>query len=257
MDNYFVMQNYLKVITIPLILFSFGCVPTSFEQRVKRLESSLNDIRSVQSEIMSQVSEVQDQVRQLSGKTEELQYSANQKYGTDLDRLREDLSSLKRRVPPPANVPVLPLEEDELAAQKASLTTFVDALTKLRTGNYTDALVDLEQVKANASSDVYPHALFWIGVTYDGLTEYKNALITYNELVQKFPKHRRAPLTLLRQASVFEKLGDATASDATLKKLVNDYPNSPEAAAISSKLKTTSNTKSAPTAQSKQKKTSK
>ena len=237
-----------------LTLLLSGCVPASYEQRIKRLESSLNDIRSFQSEQMAQLSSVQQTVRQLSGKTEELEYSANQRYGTDLDSLRQDLSSLKRRVPPPANVPSQPLEEDEVAAQKAGLTLFVDALTKLRNANYTDALTDLEQAKINAASDVMPHLVFWQGITYDGLAEYKNALATYNDFISRFPKHRRAPLALLRQASVFEKLGDAKASEFTLRKLVSDYPNAPEAVAVTSRLPKSSTPAAAPAPSTNKKK---
>ena len=213
-----------------------GCVPQAFEQRVKRLESSINDIRSLQSEQTAQVADLQRELRQLTGKTEELEYSTNRKYGTDLESLKQDLSTLKRRVPPPANVPVQPIEEDEVLAERGSFSYLADALLKLRAGNYTDALPQLQQAQATMAADYQPNLLFWMGVTYDGLGEPKNSLTTYNELVQKYPQSRRAPLALIRQAAVFEKFGDGKASQATIQKLIADYPDSPEAMSMKSKF---------------------
>lgn len=228
-------KNFSSILLISLFLFS-GCVPSSFEQRVRRLESSLNDIRSLEAEHNSQLSDLHHELRQLTGKTEELEYSTNQKYGTDLDALKQDLSSLKRRVPPPANVPVQPLEEDEAISAKIGARQWSEGLLRLRAGNYTDALPVLQESQGLVGAEFLANIFFWIGVTYDGMSDYKNALSTYNELVTKAPRSKRAPLTLIRLASVFEKLGDGKASQFTLQKLVHDYPDSPEAISMKSKL---------------------
>jgi TolA-binding protein len=231
------MSRNFHTVLFSLFLLN-GCVPQSFELRVKRLESSINDIRTFQSEQSSQIEALQQELRNLTGKTEELEYSTNRKYGTDLDTLKQDLSTLKRRVPPPANVPVQPLEEDEALSDKGGFSYLADALLKLRSGNYTDALPQLQQAQASMPSDYQAQVLFWQGVTYDGLGEYKNSLATYNDLVTMYPRSRRAPLALIRQASVFEKLGDGKASQFALMKLVNDYPDSPEALSMKSRLPT-------------------
>ena len=230
------MNKNIIFSTVILSSVFTGCVPAAFEQRVKRLESSINDIRSFQAEQTSQIADLQKELHSLTGKTEELEYSTNRKYGTDLDALKQDLSTLKRRVPPPANVPVQPLEEDEALAERGSFSYLSDALLKLRSGNYTDAMPQLQQAQSVMPADYQAQVTFWMGITYDGIGEYKNSLATYNDLVTKFPRSRRAPLGLIRQASVFEKLGDGKAAQFALQKLVNDYPDSPEAISMKSRL---------------------
>ena len=230
------MKN-LRPISFLLLSTAFvGCIPQSFELRVKHLESSVNDIRSLQAEQTSQIADLQSELRKLTGKTEEIEYTTNQKFGTDMNSLKQDLSSLKRRVPPPANVPVQPLEEDEVMAERGGFTYLSDALLKLRAGNYTDALPQLEQALSTVPSDYQANVIFWQGVTYDGLSEFKNALATYNDLITSNPKSRRAPLALIRQASVFERIGDGKAAQFALQKLISDYPDAPEAISMKSKL---------------------
>lgn len=220
---------YLCVI-VPLI----GCVPAQLEQRVKRLESSLTDMRSFESEQTTEIANLRAELRRLTGKTEEIEFSQSQRLGTEFDSLKQDLSSLKRRVPPPANVPLIPLEEDENLATRYVAQPFSDALLRLREGNYSEALTLLQSI-GNSMPEIATNVLFWIGVSYEGLGEYKNALASYNDLVTGSPKHRRASLALLKQASLFEKIGDSKVADLTLQKLVNDYPNSPEAAQVKQK----------------------
>lgn len=232
MKNRFML---LKMLAVIVALAVGGCT-SGLEQRMKRLENSMNDLRAFQAEQTTQISSIQQSVRQLTGKTEEIEYSTQQRKNTDLEALRADLSSLKRRVPPPANVPVQALEDDEALAARFPNPRFADALGALRTANYTDALQYLQEVSSENPSDIGANLLFWIGVAYDGLGESKNALATYNDLVVKFPRHRRAPLALLRQASIFDKIGDGRALDITLKKLQMDYADSPEAMQVKSKL---------------------
>lgn len=224
-----------RLCIVCLFVFS-GCVSSQMEQRIKRLENSVNDMRGFQAEQTAQIQSMQQDMRKLTGKTEEIEYAANKRMGTDLDSLKADLSTLKRRVPPPANVPVQPLEEDEAIATRAGMAEFTDALTMLRSGSYAEALTMLQPIMQTIPTDYVPNVLFWVGVAYDGMAENKNALATYHDLVTQFPRHRRAPLALIRQASIFEKIGDGRAAELTMQKLVNDYPDTPEALQVKKRM---------------------
>lgn len=223
-----------KELSLILMLSFSGCM-TDLEQRIKKLESSMNDMRSFQAEQTTQISYLQGEMRKLTGKTEEIEYTQNQRYGTDLNSLKEDLSTLKRRVPPPANVPMIPLEEDEALSENSGLADFSNALLTIREGKYRDALPILQGILQTGPADAAPHVLFWVGVCYDGLSEYKSALATYHDLTTQFPKHKRAPLALLREVSVFEKIGDGKAAAITTEQLLQSYPNSPEAMQMKSR----------------------
>lgn len=227
-------------VAILLLLCVSGCAAGQLDAKVKRLETSMGDIRGFQAEQTSQISNLQTQVRQLTGRLEELEFSQNKRIGTEVSDLKRDLSTLKRRVPPPANVPVAPLEEDEAMADRLGDPVgpqFADALLKLRSGSYSDALTSFQALlQGSSGSEWAPNVLFWLGVTYDGLGETRNSLSEYNDLVTQYPSHRRAPLSLIRQASVFMKLGDKDTATLTLKKLISDYPNSVEASQAKERL---------------------
>jgi TolA-binding protein len=227
-------------------LFSFvfllsGCATTDLQRSVSRLERSLNDLRAFQAEQTETINSLDSQVRQLSGRVEELEFAQNKKLGTDLSALKEDLSSLRRRVPPPSVVPSEALESDEawaatLSAEPAQLMT--DALGSIRDGKFSDALPLLRNAEEQLEgSDKVGVPLFWQGVAYDGLGEDKDALRSYYQVVSRTPKSPRAPTSLLRQAGVFNRLGDKKAAKDSLKKLVEDYPRAKEAAIAKEKLK--------------------
>lgn len=228
-------------ITLTLVVLLSGCAAQDLKQQVNRLERSLNDLRSFQAEQTETINSLDSQVRQLSGRVEELEFSQNKRLGTDISALREDLSSLRRRVPPPSVVPAEALESDEawarsLPGESAQLLT--DALTSLREGKFSDAITFLRNAEESlAGSDKVGVVLFWQGVAYDGMGEDKDALRSYFQVSSRAPKSSRAPLSLLRQAAVFTRLGDKKAAKDSLKKLVEGYPRSAEATEARAKMK--------------------
>lgn len=227
--------------SLVVLLLLSGCATQDLKQQVTRLERSLNDLRSFQAEQTETINSLDSQVRQLSGRVEELEFSQNKRLGTDLSALREDLSSLRRRVPPPSVVPADALEADEAVAHSLSgesAQLFTDGLASLRDGKFADALTFFRNAETTlAEPDKVGVIIFWQGVSYDGLGEDKEALRSYFQVASRNPKSSRAPLSLLRQAAVFTRLGDKKAARDSLKKLLEDYPRSSEASEARTKLK--------------------
>jgi len=62
-------------------------------------------------------------------------------------------------------------------------------------------------------------------------------LRAYTEVATRFPKSNRAPTALYRQALVLVRLGDRKTATLSLRKLVDDYPKSPEAQMAKDKIK--------------------
>ena len=211
------------------------------ELDVKRMEGSLNDLRSFQAEQTTKLSSLETEIRDLSGKLEELQYSQKRQIGSVIDTLQSDVSSLRRRFPPPPIVPAATLEEDEagISRMPSELAGPVgQGLQNLREGNFEKAASYWDEaLYLTGSTQWAPLCLFWRGVSYDGLNDYKRAVEAYHEVATKFPKHSRAPLALLRQASVLIRLGDKVAAKVTLEKLIASYPKSGEVARAKERLK--------------------
>lgn len=223
-----------------------GCVPTNKTATdLARLESSLGDLRSFQAEQTTEIATLKSELRALSGRVEELEFSQNQRLGKDLTTLKDDLSSLRQRVPPPPIVPLPALEADEALAKQLPQEPgrlLGDALQLIREGKFREAMPMLQSgLDQSYNNDYAANMLFWMGVASDGLGDNKGSLRAYNELASSFSKNPtkkdRIPLALMRQASVFVRLGDGKAAALTLKKLIADFPKAPEVPVAKQKLK--------------------
>ena len=228
-----------RVVLIGVVALFSGCAAGSGS--IKSLERSIADLRAMQSEQTEALSSLDSQLRTLAGRVEELEFSQNKRIGSEVSALKEDLSNLKRLVPPPAAVPVPELEADEawasnLPADQAQI--FVDGLALVREGKFADALPLLREVsERNAGSPKGAVPLFWQGIAHDGLADNRGALRAYTEVAARFPKSNRAPTALYRQALVLVRLGDRKTATLSLRKLVDDYPKSPEAPMAKDKIK--------------------
>lgn len=224
-----------------LMLVMSGCASQKMQDDIKRMERSITDIRAFQSEQTETISSLDRQVRSLSGKIEELEYSQNKRLSGDLTALKDDISSIRRRVPPPAGVPVNELELDEVWGKSLTGETgtlFLDALQRLREGKFADALPLLQNaVEQTEGTDRAPVVLFWMGVAYEGLQDDKGALRAYSEVISRFPRSQRASASLFRQAEVLARFGDRKTAALSLQKLLEDYPRSPEVARAKERLK--------------------
>lgn len=225
------------------ILLLAGCGPSfrQIENDIDRNTQSINDIRGYQAEQASQIESLRAEIRNLTGRLDVIEHSSTNRMGSDLSALRNDLSTLKRRVPPPAIVPQDAFQADEVLV--ASLPgdisrLFSDGLERIREGSFEHAIPALRNaLDLSYGKDWSANILFWLGIAYEGMNDNRNALASYNEIATRFSKHSRAPSALLRQSDLLLKLGDMNTARLTLKKLVADYPKSSEAGAAREKLK--------------------
>ena len=230
-----------------LILLSFlitGCSGTSkLQERLDVLEKNLQDVRVVHAELTSRIDGVETQARQVTGKVEELEYSQTSQIGGidgDVGSLKQELSRLGKRIPPPALVPLIALEEDEgrVVAYGGEDSRYLsNGLTRIRTGSYTESLSLFRQLlNISQNRDLAGRALFWVAVSEEGLGNHTGALQVYHQFSQLYSDHPRLPLSLLRQASVFLRLRDTDTARLTLHKLIAQFPSSIEAREAQVKL---------------------
>jgi len=223
-------------------LVTSGCVNTAqLQSDVDRLSASLADLRSTQAEQLADLGTIKSEVRILSGRLDELEHSQKVGLGGDLSSVRADLETLKSRVPPPAIVPADALDEDQ--GKGGSLPPevapkFESGMANIRKGEFSIAKGLLEEtLDAVYGTPDAPLVLFWLGIAEEGLAQNERAVKHYAELITRYPKFRRVPLALLRQASVLIRLGDKKTANLTLKKLIADFPKSNEAGRARERLK--------------------
>ncbi|NLF25053.1 MAG: tetratricopeptide repeat protein [Deltaproteobacteria bacterium] len=231
-------------------LWAGGCAPVDqLERDVRLLERKLNDMRGQQSEQLTQISALETRVGELAGVVQELQHrQSNVQPGAGAAEVRPFAPIVgvagNPAVPqlPPAIVPLATLEADEVFAARLprpdAARSFGEALALIRASNFNGALLALQRaVEQNSRDAGTAEILFWKGVCFDGLGDNRAALGGYQELITSFPGHARTALGLLRQASVFVRLGDVETARVTLRKLIAEFPSSPEAAVARDRLR--------------------
>lgn len=231
-----------KLILFPLTLL-IACSGTSaFKQDNLALRRELGDLRNIQAEQEVELGSTRDEVRQLRGRLEELEFQlrriANpnpplaeqpQLYGQN-GALPSQPSNLSGYTSP--LIPRELLESDIQYAQSLSgqlRSAFMDSLLHLKSNRFAEAISLLRtSLSLSSGNETPPMILFWLAVAYEGQGDNPLAVQTYHEFVQKFPRHSRSPLVLLRQGSVLIRLKDFSTAKVVFNKLIGDFPRATE-----------------------------
>lgn len=73
------------------------------------------------------------------------------------------------------------------------------------------------------------NAMYWVGEAYFGEKKYENAILQFQEVVQKHAKHPKVAAALLMQGLAFHALGDEKNARVILQQVVERFPKSEEA----------------------------
>ncbi len=140
-------------------------------------------------------------------------------------------------------VPITIMEEDRASLNTLDVNSiesknFEFAFAHLEQNQFANAWRALEELSSvNLSNTWKAKLLFWKAICFEAMREEKKAISLYNELQANYHKEERAPVALLRQASLFLRLNEKDLSKLTLQKLVKEYPRSKEAVQAQARLK--------------------
>lgn len=144
--------------------------------------------------------------------------------------------------PPPSGAATAPENGGvDLALSKESLEAreeYKSALKAMREQDYNKAIQQFRNFqRQNPASAMADDAQYWVGESYFVQKDYNRAILEFNDVL-KYRRGDKVPAALLRQAQAFVEIGDTIDARLILQKLVNDHPNSEEAAAAREKLPT-------------------
>lgn len=106
------------------------------------------------------------------------------------------------------------------------------ALILIAEGKMEEARDRLELVyRTDPSGDLADNALYWIGETYFEAGAFRDAVRSYDRVLEGFPRQNKAPDALLRKALALVELGDLALARENLQRLVENYPYSTAASA--------------------------
>jgi tol-pal system protein YbgF len=211
---------------------------TISSQPEKALEKRIDSQATILADLRAEVDGLRVELQQVSGQYEEAANQREQLHGL-LTMLRSELelkfNHLEERIvaqPAPA-----------LAQQSQTTMTTgeqgpsgakqeYDAALKLiqKEQKFSEGRKALQRfLRDYPNHELTVNATYWIGEAYYGEKQYEKAILQFLDVIQKFPKHTKAPAALLKQGLAFGLLGEKATEKALLQQVITDYPVSPEA----------------------------
>lgn len=257
-------MNILKtaLLTFALLGTVAGCIPTQSQMAIERdLEEMKRRLataeRSLATQQNSRTSETRERLEALNRNQAELQagldalrlenqtlngrfedLSRSQKESRDeLALVRDDLglkiSALEDRLKGSSSVPA---RQQTVETPEDQYRRAIDLVQSKK--NYIEGRKLLQQfVDQNPKHSLAVNASYWIGEAYFGEKKYENAILQFQDVIQKYGDHPKVAAALLKQGVTFQTLGDKQSAKAILQKLVNSFPLSDEAKTAKEQLK--------------------
>lgn len=229
------------------------------EELVVKLENSISQQTKLMIDLQGQIEALKGEIGKLRGQNEELAHGLQdaekreKDFYVDLDTRLRRFESMENTapvsgnppvaaaapvpvsVPAPAPVPVPPpppADIDPAVENRA----FEAAYGLFKGGKHADAIKAFHEFLNKYPDSVHaPNANYWLGNSQFVLKDYKNALSTYQGLIDNFPENSKTADVLFNVARCQQELKQAAVAQKTLKQLIAKYPNS-EAAAKAKKL---------------------
>ncbi len=235
-----------------------GCIPTQRELRMERdLEEMKRRLAEVerktgglaaegiggpvdrlaelgrrQAETQAGLDALRVEFQSVNGRMEDLG-RANQQIQEDLSLTREDLglkiAALEERLGRPersggAGPAARETEESPQALYEKGLRLVrnQDDLGRAREVFQTF-------LKRHPNHELAVNAHYWIGETWYGEKKYENAILQFQDVIQKYKGHPKAASALYKQALAFQALGDEKNARVLLQRVGTEYPKSEEA----------------------------
>lgn len=167
---------------------------------------------------------------------------------SDSSKVDPDMSS----VPPPAHTGVvqsgevassMPESEEPAHAQVSQSGERADKLEYERLlGLFRDGDLDGARqgfatfLRDYPNSDLSPNARYWLGESYYGKKDYRQAIDSYDRVELDFPQSEKVPAAILKKGYAYLAMKDKKRASSAFKQVVTLYPRSPEAGKASDKL---------------------
>jgi tol-pal system protein YbgF len=199
----------------------------SISRKQADLQASLDTMRV---EMQSINGRLEDEGRQKGESREELTMMRDD-LALKIKALEDRLTKMEEQAKAqPAPAPPAPPQESPQALYDRG----VELVQK---GDFTNGRESLQEfLRLNPTGPLTANAMYWVGEGYFGEKKYENAILQFQDVIQKYGEHPKAASALLKQGLTFNMLGDQKNAKVVLKKLVDTFPMSEEAKKAKEKL---------------------
>ncbi|MBI5050910.1 MAG: tol-pal system protein YbgF [Nitrospirae bacterium] len=244
------------------------------EKKVQGLEEELKAMSKALSDLTMKVQSLADDVKVMTGRFEQAQYSSEknikelttskESFIGQIKEMEIALNDLKKRLANAESAGISPAkqqpaeevkktedvnpgdtkpEEPKEAkkpeiGEKTAKEVYMEAYDAYTAGKTKEAREKfMFVIKDYPESKYSGNARFWIAESYYKNKEYRDAILAYQEFLEKTPNSDKIPAALLKQGLSFYAIKDDKIGKITLESLIEKFPNSEEAKIVKKKLK--------------------
>jgi len=203
---------------------------TGLQRQVAEMQAGLDNMRVESHSVHGLIDDLGRQQRDLGEELRLIQDDLNLQIDSLTTRI-EDLEASGKAV---TGVPgIAPVQQEAASPQPTPEQQYGQALKLIL--NSTDFVSGREQMedftKKYPDHDLYVNALYWTGEALYGEKKFELAILQFQDVISLYPRHSKTPDALYKQAMAFNSLGDRQNARATMRKLIDSYPDSEQATA--------------------------
>jgi tol-pal system protein YbgF len=208
-------------------------------QQLKRLMQARG---AAQVNLQQQVIELQDELSALKGESETHAHKLDQ----IVERQRELYIEIERRltnIQAPQQAPVAVVDTTSSAessygvslSESEAYDQAVNLILKER--RYDEAIPEFKRFIKSFPKSVYiANAHYWLGQLLFNKSLFSDAKTHFEQVIRFYPDSSKRSDSMLKQATVMQKLGDQAAAKALFEQVISEYPDSTSASLAKSRL---------------------
>jgi len=197
------------------------------EQEMERLKSDVREARGIKADLDTTVEELKIEVARLSSGTNE----QSALYRNQIDELKTEVMTLQTRLQALEQRAVsedlaLKTQREQQVQQEALPKTFDSGKKLYDEGKFEDSLLVLREVlqKSKKNTEESKKTQFLIGEVLFSSKDYASAALEFAEFQKNYPKDKRVPNAIYRQAWSFKNLGKNKEARLFFEELIKTYP---------------------------------
>ena len=205
--------------------------------RLATLEERQKVATLAQANLQAELDALRVELQKLRGQFDDLEHTRKELHEL-LNMMRSEMelkfNALEGKLANPApKPPVSPVVTNNPAAEYEAALKLIQ-----NDGAFDHGRKGLQAfIKKHPQHELAVNAAYWIGEAYYGEKKFENAILQFQDVLDKYPKHGKAASAQLKQALAFQALGDKATATVLLKKVVKNYPGTPEAKKAQERLK--------------------
>lgn len=205
------------------------------DQRIADLTARLEASQRGQLELVNQIEAMRGEIARLRGQVETLtnDLSTQQKRTRDL---YGDIDARMRKFEPQT----VTIDGQEAKVDREEQVAYEAALEAFRAGDFKAAIDGFRGLLSRWPGSAYgASATYWLGSAYYANRDYKNAIATQQQLVEKYKTSPRVPEALLSLAASQLEAKDKKGAAASLNRVIKEFPDTEAAKLARDRLPST------------------